>query len=204
MCFSLCPLAIQLLTSLFQGIITTTAREEHFPTPLCSTAEQTYLAGLLHGWGSKDDSAMVRQYYTKPLSEVSPSAETDVQAATELVLDFMRCVNLVAAAEAVSFARHLKVDLPQFYGLVSQAAGASKIFNQQGLEMIEGRIGEKAPAGSPTVDQVAAKLNVVVQKARDLHCPLHLGNAALGVLFMAQSHGSGGQSSTSVARVYGL
>ena len=124
---------------------------------------------------------MVRQYYAKPISDVTPCADTE--AATELVLDFMRGVNLVAAAEAVSFARYLNVDLTQFYGLVSQAAGASKSFIQQGLEMIEGRIGDKAPAGSPTVDQVAAKLEVVVQKARDLYCPLHLGNAALNVLF---------------------
>ncbi|KAL4928773.1 NAD binding domain of 6-phosphogluconate dehydrogenase-domain-containing protein [Aspergillus undulatus] len=183
------------------GIITTTARQQHFPTPLCSTAEQVYISGLVHGWGPKDDSAMVRQYYTKPLSEVSASA--DAEAATELVLELMRGVNLVAAAEAVSFARRLNVDLAQFHGLVTQAAGASKIFIEQGLEMIEGRIGDKAPTGSPTVDQVAARLEAVVQKARDLHCPLHLGNAALNVLFMAQRHGSGGQSSTSVIRVYG-
>ncbi|KAL4779749.1 NAD binding domain of 6-phosphogluconate dehydrogenase-domain-containing protein [Aspergillus varians] len=183
------------------GIITTTARQHNFPTPLCSTAEQIYLSALMHGWGPKDDSAMVRQYYAKPLSDVSPSA--DAEAATELVLELMRGVNLVAAAEAVSFARYLNVDLAQFHGLVSQAAGASKSFIQQGLEMIEGRIGDKAPAGTPTVDQAAAKLEAVVQKARDLHCPLHLGNAALNVLFMAQRHGSGGQSSTSVIGVYG-
>ncbi|KAL4913307.1 NAD binding domain of 6-phosphogluconate dehydrogenase-domain-containing protein [Aspergillus aurantiobrunneus] len=183
------------------GIITTTSRQHHFPTPLCSTAEQIYLSALVHGWGPKDDSAMVRQYYAKPLSDVSPSV--DAEAATELVLELMRGVNLVAAAEAVSFARYLNVDLAQFHGLVSQAAGASKIFIQQGLEMIEGRIGDKAPAGSATVDQVAARLEAVVQKARDVHCPLHLGNAALNALFMAQKHGSGGQSSTSVIQVYG-
>jgi 3-hydroxyisobutyrate dehydrogenase len=144
---------------------------------------------------------MIRQYYAKPLSEVSPSA--DPKAATELVLELMRGVNLVAAAEAVAFARYLKVDLAQFHGLVTQAAGASKIFVQQGLEMIEGRIGDKAPQGLPTVEQAAAKLEAVVQKARDLHCPLHLGNAALNVLFQAQRHGSGRHSSTSVIRVYG-
>jgi 3-hydroxyisobutyrate dehydrogenase len=184
-----------------QGIITTTARQQRFPSPLCSTAEQTYLSALLHGWGPKDDSAMVRQYYAKPLSDVTPC--TDAEAATELVLDYMRGVNLVAAAEAVAFARYLNVDLSMFHALVSQAAGASKIFIEQGLEMIEGRIGDQAPAGSPTVDQVATKLEAAVQKARDLHCPLHLGNEALNLLFMAQRHGWGNQSSTSVIRVYG-
>ncbi|KKK22828.1 hypothetical protein P175DRAFT_0425858 [Aspergillus ochraceoroseus IBT 24754] len=183
------------------GIITFSARQHRFPTPLCSTAEQIYLSGLLHGWGPKDDSAMVRQYFPRPLSEVTACANPE--AATGLVLDLMRGVNLVAAAEAVSFARYLQVDLAQFYGLVSQAAGASKIFMQQGLEMIEERIGDKAPEGSPSIDQAAATLENVVQKARDLHCPLHLGNAALSMLFMAQRHGLGGQSSSSVISVYG-
>ncbi|KAL3476056.1 NAD binding domain of 6-phosphogluconate dehydrogenase-domain-containing protein [Aspergillus californicus] len=186
------------------GIITSSARQHRFPSPLCSTAEQTYLSGLLHGWGPKDDSAMVRQYYPKSLSDVSLCADADAEAATELVLELMRGVNLVAAAEAVAFARHLNVDLPQFHGLVTQAAGASKIFIQQGLEMIEGRIGDKAPVGCTSIDQAAAKLEAVVQKARDLHCPLHLGNAALNVLYTAQRHGSGDQSSTSVIKVYGL
>ncbi|KAI9374129.1 NAD binding domain of 6-phosphogluconate dehydrogenase-domain-containing protein [Aspergillus egyptiacus] len=184
------------------GIITGSARQHCFPIPLCSTAEQIYLSGLLHGWGPKDDSAMIRQYYAQPLSEVTLCA--DPEAATELVLDLMRVVNLVAAAEAVAFARHLNVDLTMFHILVTQAAGASKVFIQQGLEMIEGRIGDKAPAGSPSVDDAAAKLEAVVQKARDLHCPLHLGNAALSVLYMAQRHGFGGHSSTSVINVYGM
>ncbi|KAL5343036.1 NAD binding domain of 6-phosphogluconate dehydrogenase-domain-containing protein [Aspergillus crustosus] len=182
------------------GIITSSARQHRFPTPLCSTAEQIYLSALVHGWGPKDDSALVRQYYAKPLSEVTPSADAE---ATELVLELMRGVNLVAAAEAVAFARYLRVDLAQFHGLVSQAAGASKIFIQQGLEMIEGRTGDKAPAGSPTVDDAATRLETVVQKARDLHFPLHLGNAALSVLYLAQRHGSGGKSSTSVINVFG-
>ncbi|KAL2840776.1 NAD binding domain of 6-phosphogluconate dehydrogenase-domain-containing protein [Aspergillus pseudoustus] len=182
------------------GIITSSARQHRFPTPLCSTAEQAYLAALVQGWGPKDDSAMIRQYYAKPLSEVTPSA--DPEAATELVLELMRGVNLVAAAEAIAFARYLKVSLAQFHGLVSQAAGASKIFIHQGLEMIDKRIDDYAPAGSPSLDEATAKLEAVVQKARDLHCPLHLGNAALNVLFQAKRLGSGVQSSTGVIRVY--
>ncbi|RAH65388.1 oxidoreductase [Aspergillus aculeatinus CBS 121060] len=186
------------------GIITTSAREHHFPTPLCATAEQIYLSALLQGDGAKDDAALVRQYFAGPVAEVDASALSaeEQEERTQLVLDLMAAVNLVAAAEATSFARFLGVDLAQFYELVSDAAGGSKVFVSRGLEMIEGRVGEKAPAGAETVDALAQRLERVAQRARDLHCPLHLGNAALGVLLMAKRAGLGGSSSTSVVGLY--
>lgn len=161
-----------------------------------------YLSALLQGYGPKDDSAMVRQYYPKPLAEVTCTAE-DPSAALQLVLDLMLGVNLVAAAEAIAFARYLDVDLAMFHRLVSDAAGASKVFIHKGLEMIEGRIGDKAPEGSQTLDEAVAQMEKVVQKARDLHCPLHLGNAALEKLLMARRHGLGGEASTSVIKLFG-
>lgn len=190
------------MLTIVQGIITSSARQHRFPTPLCTTAEQIYLSALLQGYGPKDDSAMVRQYFTTPIASVTVSAE-DQSAALQLVLDLMQGVNLVAAAEAVAFARYLKVDLAQFYDLVSAAAGASKVFITKGLEMIKGQIGEEAPAGSQTVDEAIAKLEAVVQQARDLHCPLHLGNAALNVLFTARRHGLGAEGATSVIKLFG-
>lgn len=156
-----------------------------------------YLGALVQGWGAKDDSAMVRQYFSQPIGQVAATA-ADAQAAQELVLDLMRVVNLVAAAEAIAFARYLKVDLKQFHGLVAEAAGASRVFITQGLEMIEGRVG----ANAETVDAAVARLEKVVQKARDLHCPLHLGNAALSVLLLARRAGLGGEGSTSVIKVW--
>ncbi|PYH49598.1 NAD(P)-dependent oxidoreductase, partial [Aspergillus saccharolyticus JOP 1030-1] len=186
------------------GIITTSAREHYFPTPLCATAEQIYLSALLQGDGNKDDAALVRQYVSGPVMKVDASGlgEEDKEERTRLVLDLMAAVNLVAAAEAVAFARFLGVDLRQFYELVSDAAGGSRLFITHGLEMIEGRVGEKAPAGAETVDSLVQRLARVVQRARDLHCPLHLGNAALGVLLMAKRAGLGGSSSTSVVGMY--
>ncbi|PLN85845.1 NAD binding domain of 6-phosphogluconate dehydrogenase-domain-containing protein [Aspergillus taichungensis] len=184
------------------GIITTSARQAHFPTPLCSTAEQVYLSALLQGYGPKDDSSMVRQYFATPITGVAGTEGDDQPAKLQLVLDLMRGVNLVAAAEAVAFARHLRVDLGQFHGLVREAAGASRVFITQGLEMVEGRIGDKAPAGSQTVDEAVARLETVVQRARDLHCPLHLGNAALTALLTARRAGFGGEANTSVIKVW--
>ncbi|KAK9856723.1 hypothetical protein MYU51_000597 [Penicillium brevicompactum] len=178
------------------GIITTSARQSQFPTPLCSTAEQVYLSALLQGYGAVDDSSMVRQYFGEPIMKVSAQGEPkDLQ----LVLDLMEVTNLVAAAEAVAFARYLNVDLKQFYTLVGDAAGASRQFMTKGLEMIEGQIG----VGSETLDAATARLEGAVQKARDLHCPLNLGNSALNVLYMAKKSGLGAEGSSSVVKTFG-
>lgn len=186
-----------------QGIITTSARENQFPTPLCSTAEQVYLSALLQGYGAVDDSSMVRQYFGEPITKVSTQPGKDEEASKNLqfVLDLMEVTNLVAAAEAIALARYLNVDLKQFYTLVSDAAGASRQFMTKGLEIIEGRIGDAA--GSETLDAVTSRLEQAVQKARDLHCPLNLGNAALNVLFLAKRSGLGAEGSTSVVKVFG-
>ena len=145
---------------------------------------------------------MVRQYFATPITGVAGTEGDDQSAKLQLVLDLMRGVNLVAAAEAVAFARHLSVDLGQFHGLVREAAGASRVFITQGLEMIEGRIGDRVPAGSQTLDEAVARLETVVQRARDLHCPLHLGNAALTALLTARRAGFGGEASTSVIKAW--
>jgi 3-hydroxyisobutyrate dehydrogenase len=185
-----------------QGIITTSARQSQFPTPLCSTAEQVYLSALLQGYGAVDDSSMVRQYFAEPITKVSSTkSDEETAEALQLVLDLMEVTNLVAAAEAISFARYLNVDLKQFYTLVSDAAGASRQFMKKGLEIMEG-LGQGANGDSETVDAASSRLEKAVQKARDLHCPLNLGNAALNVLFMAKRSGLGAEGSTSVVKVF--
>ncbi|CAG7942558.1 unnamed protein product [Penicillium salamii] len=176
------------------GIITTSARQSQFPTPLSSTAEQVYLSALLQGYGAMDDSSMVRQYFGEPIMKVSAQSDGDLQ----LVLDLMEITNLVAAAEAIAFARYLNVDLKQFFTLVSDAAGASRQFMTKGLEMIEGQIG-----GSETLDAATARLEKAVQKGRDLHCPLNLGNSALSVLYLAKKAGFGTEGSASVVKTFG-
>ncbi|CDM29017.1 hypothetical protein DTO013E5_1196 [Penicillium roqueforti] len=184
------------------GIITTSARQNQFPTPLCSTAEQVYLSALLQGYGPVDDSSMVRQYFAEPITKVtSTKSDEETAEALQLVLDLMEVTNLVAAAEAISFARYLNVDLKQFYTLVGDAAGASRQFMTKGLEIIEGP-GQGGDGVSETIDAASSRLEKAVQKARDLHCPLNLGNAALTVLFMAKRSGLGAEGSASVVKTY--
>lgn len=111
----------------------------------------------------------------------------------------MELTNLVSAAEGIAFARYLNLDLKQYFTLVSTAAGGSRQFLTKGLEIVEGRIG----ANAETVNQAIARLEKAVQKARDLHCPLNLGSAALNVLYLAKQAGLGDKGSTSVINVFG-
>lgn len=154
----------------------------------------------MQGYGAKDDSAIVRQYYPHPITNVSCTASPeDKSAAVQLVHDLLIGINLVAAAEAVGFARHLQVDFGQFYDLVSNAAGASRVFNEKAKEMT----GDGSGSGSgQSLDEATAKLETVVQKARDMHVPLHLGNAALNVLFLARRRGVGESASTAVMQAF--
>lgn len=143
---------------------------------------------------------MVRQYYSEPITKVSSTKSAEETAeAQQLVLDVMELTNLVSAAEAIAFARYLKLDLKQYFTLVNAAAGGSRQFLTKGLDIIEGRTGKN----SETVNQAIARLEKAVQKARDLHCPLHLGSAAMNVLYLAKRAGFGAEGSTSVVNVFG-
>lgn len=160
------------------------------------------MSALLQGYGPVDDSSMVRQYFAEPITKVtSTKSDEETAEALQLVLDLMEVTNLVAAAEAISFARYLNVDLKQFYTLVGDAAGASRQFMTKGLEIIEGP-GQGGDGVSETIDAASSRLEKAVQKARDLHCPLNLGNAALTVLFMAKRSGLGAEGSASVVKTY--
>ncbi|CRG91175.1 3-hydroxyisobutyrate dehydrogenase [Talaromyces islandicus] len=185
------------------GIITSTARLQKFPTPLSSTAEQVYLTGLLHGWGPKDDSAMVRMYTSESLTKVqSTLSPEETTRRLQIVTKAMKYTNIVSAAEAVAFARHLNVDMTQFYDLVINAAGGSNMFNTLGATMIKGIPKGQAPAETLTIDTIIKELSDIVQEARDLYIPLNLATTALNQYVGAQRRGWGGEAATSVIRVW--
>ncbi|KAH7232762.1 hypothetical protein BKA59DRAFT_446263 [Fusarium tricinctum] len=58
------------------GIVTSTARSLQFPTPLASTAEQLYIAGAAQGFGSEDDSGLVRLFLPGCKDKVKEQART--------------------------------------------------------------------------------------------------------------------------------
>lgn len=120
----------------------------------------------------------------------------------QMVIKCMQYTNIVAAAEAVAFARYLKVDMKQFYDLVINAAGGSKMFNTLGVKMGEGIDKGKAPAGLLSIDGIISELSAIVQEARDLFTPLHLATEALTQYLIAQRRGWGSEAATSIIRVW--
>lgn len=190
------------------GIITATARLHNFPIPLCSAAEQVYLAGLSRGFGPNDDAGMVRMYYPDPVTKATPPSSESMSTAArmKLVLDLLRNIHLCAAAEAISFARSLDVDMAQFYELVNAAAGGSAMFRTRGLEMIGSSLknGTSNANGvdGRTLKQAVEEMTAVVDAARSVNCPLHLGSATLNLLYSAQRRGWGERRDASVIRAW--
>ena len=154
-----------------------------FPAPLCSIAEQLYITGLNKDYGSNDDAGLVRLWTTEPVSSIQSSfSEEEKKAKLELVSNLLIGIHLVAAAEGVSFAKHLGVPLAQYYELCIDAAGGSVQFKEQGAKMIEILEGKQQVV---SLQSYRDGLKAVIAEARDKKIPLHLGNGALSVLEQA-------------------
>ncbi|KAL3417231.1 ketose-bisphosphate aldolase class-II family protein [Phlyctema vagabunda] len=63
------------------GIVTASARQNCFPLPLSSVAEQLYLSGASQGYGSEDDSGLVRIF--NPLSPTIVHEQAKATISTE-------------------------------------------------------------------------------------------------------------------------
>lgn len=176
------------------GIITSEARRCGFPTPLTSVAEQVYLTALGRGWGADDDSCLVRLYAEGVGNTGSVVGEVKGEKdKTELVVDLLEGIHLCAAAEAVAFAKHVGLDLEQVYELCVNAAGGSHVFASVAKDMIRVFKGEavddKSKDAQEGLQQAAGKLQVVVDEAQRLRCPLFLGSQALNLLRLALVNG---------------
>lgn len=185
-----------------KGIITAAARLYDFPTPLCATAEQLYVSGLAQGFGSDDDSGMVRLYFPDPIASVSQSQNSPIK--TKLIIALLTNIHLCAAAEAISFAQHLNVDMAQYQKLVNAAAGSSTMFRKRAMEMV-GINNSDTKNGTytcKTIDEAASEIAEVIQEARNVNCPVHLASEALNLLLMAKRKGLGGKSDSHIIHVY--
>lgn len=164
------------------SIITLRARQLQYPTPLCSVAEQVYFAALDRGWGANDDAGIVRLWTSEPVSSIqsSLSAEEKEQKLT-LVKDLLKGIHLVAAAEALSLAKHVSIPLPQIYELAKDAAGGSRQFETLGPKMLPILEGQ-ADGNGKVLDGYVEGLQKALDEAQAIKCPTYLGNGALGLL----------------------
>ena len=141
-----------------QGIITSSARDADFPTPLSSLAEQVYLQGISAGHATHDDAGVVRLYYPDPIASVTAQPQTQDTASGEqlsgsaLIIALLKAIYICSTAESVAFSHHVGLDLNQFYTLASDAAGGTKIFRTLGLRLINdiehGKVAREPEIGS--------------------------------------------------------
>ncbi|KAF2691966.1 oxidoreductase-like protein [Lentithecium fluviatile CBS 122367] len=167
------------------GIITSTARLHNFPTPLCSIAEQVYLAGLDKGFGPQDDAGLVRLWTNTPVSSIeSTLSDSEKQSKLDLVTDLLAAIHLVSAVESITFAKHVGLPLPQLYELAVEAAGGSAMFKEFGAKIIPVLEGEDSGEGN-VLEEYLQGLKKAVEEAQSMKCPLFLGSGTLNLLLQA-------------------
>jgi 3-hydroxyisobutyrate dehydrogenase len=165
-----------------QGIITSMARLLNFPTPLCSIAEQAYMTAIDKGFGSHDDAGLIRLWTSDPVSSIeSTLSESEKQEKLALVTDLLAAIHLTAAAESITFAKHVGLPLPQLYELAVEAAGGSTMFKEFGAKMIPVLEGKES-GDAKVLESYLVGLKKAVEAAQAIRCPLYLGSGALNLL----------------------
>lgn len=169
----------------YQAIITSTARDIQFPAALCSIAEQVYFSIQDRGWAGDDDSGIVRIWTSGAVASLqSVSTAEDDGAKLEMVVDLLVGIHLVAAAEAISLAKHVGIPLAQLYKLTCDAAGSSFVFRDLGGKLIQIVAGHAEDSGD-VVKETTQRLQRVIDEAQAIRCPLYLGSGALNLLHQA-------------------
>lgn len=137
------------------GIITGTAREEGFPLPLLAVAEQLYMSAISAGWGAEDDCVVVRLYLPgcpelvveRAGNRASESSGQASMISVDEIKDLMVGVHLAAMSEAMAFCEKLGIDADLMYDIVTNAAGANRVFEKYFHGMKEGGWGLKEVEG---------------------------------------------------------
>ncbi|MCJ1478985.1 hypothetical protein MMC13_007669 [Lambiella insularis] len=189
------------------GIVTSMASLRGFPTPLASTVEQVYLSGLSLGMGPEDDAGLIRLYYPKPLSQLPKSLNEQTESQTKFIVDLLASIHLCAAAEAIAFVEHLGLEQAQFSDVVNAAAGGSWMFRERGPGMIAKREARGKGSSVPkeqqrSIESWIESLSAVVQAARDVNCPLYLGNEVLNLLLVMKRKGWGECADCSIVKFW--
>lgn len=132
------------------GIVSRMARAEKFPLPLLGLAEQLFLSAIANGWGSEDDCVVVRLYLNgrpglvveragRPAVRTNGCAGMGPGITASEIQDLLVGVQLAVMSEAMAFCEILGIDTELMYDIVSNAAGASRVFQKKFRDMKENR-----------------------------------------------------------------
>ncbi|KAK7754788.1 hypothetical protein SLS62_003102 [Diatrype stigma] len=189
------------------GIITNEAMRYGFPTPMTSTAEQVFFAGLGRGYGPDDDSGMIRVYTEGKdhVGNVQGQTESDEEK-LNLVVALQKGINLCSAAESLAFAKKCDLDLDQVLNLCINAAGGSTVLQTVGPEIVKLYRGQDLATDAEGLGAFGQQLQKAVEEAQRLKVPLYLGTQALNLIQLALQHALPGVEkvpSALVAKVWG-
>ncbi|KAL1840682.1 hypothetical protein VTJ49DRAFT_232 [Mycothermus thermophilus] len=144
------------------NIILDEARRGGFPVPMTEQAAEGYREAVEKGYGPDDDSSLLR-LYTEQGDSKEGSGKSD-QEKLGLVVELLKGINLCAAAESLSVAHAVGLDLDQVLDLCVNAAGSSTMLKRHGPEFVTAlRVGatdelRQASESEPRISEVAEKL----------------------------------------------
>ncbi|KAF9870865.1 hypothetical protein CkaCkLH20_11537 [Colletotrichum karsti] len=171
------------------SIITSEARRARFPASMTTAAEQVYFSSLSRGFGTDDDSSLLRLYIQgkNSIGPVKPLVETD-EAKINLVVNLLRGIHVCAAAEAIAFAHHVGLDLDQVLELCLNAAGGSSMLSSFGRIFVDASRDGRASSGwtahdnETTLQTLAQELRSSINEGQRLKLPLFLGTQAYNLV----------------------
>jgi 3-hydroxyisobutyrate dehydrogenase-like beta-hydroxyacid dehydrogenase len=190
------------------GIITAEAQRSGFRVPMAGAAEEVYRDAIGKGYGSDDDSSLLRLYTEANGGEAGESSAKTDDEKLALVTDLLKAINVCAAGESLAFASAVGLDLDQVLDLCVNAAGASTMLKKRGPAFITAlRVGsasklEEATDGEPTLGDVAQRLQSIVEEAERVKVPLFLGKRASDVFGEALEFGAPKPSVNAVVNVW--
>lgn len=152
-------------------------------------------------------NAILKNEYTKSIFEVMSKKDqwyiiegnAGNGSMVKMVHQLLAGVHIVVAAEALALAAKAGLDVYQFYNIVNGAAGASWMFNDRGLRMME------------TDDNVEVRsyleifikdLDIVYQEAKKLNSPIPIALTALQQFMNAASLGYNRYDDSYVKKCY--
>ncbi|PLB52476.1 hypothetical protein P170DRAFT_472367 [Aspergillus steynii IBT 23096] len=166
------------------SIIVRTAAEKSFPVPLVALAEQIYQTTVYIGWAGMDDSALWR-LFVRDYADDTVHQRTKVKGSThnyalslQDIVDIMKGVHLVAAAESKGFTKAIGLNAEQMHDIVCGAAGWNFQFEHYAPKM------KKGPwylQEIPEAKEIGAKLAQAVRKANAIGAPLPMSAAAVQI-----------------------
>jgi 3-hydroxyisobutyrate dehydrogenase len=131
-------------------------------------------------------------------SKVYPLGDTPGQGTTVKVLNqLLTGVHLATTIEVVALAVRLGVDLERASEVISNSAGASRVFMSRVPELLSGA---ETPGGA--LDIFVKDLGIVLDVGKEAHFPLPMSASAHQLFLMGSAAGLGQEPANSLIKVF--